>query len=268
MQLFSRNIRRTLMTMLGLSLGFVGGVTGLYAQSAATHASYVVNMGGINAAYINIRFDTDGRDYQLDLTADVAGLAQIIASGSGVVNSTGKISSSGLASERFFLETRAEGERFSLESQYSNGTANRYVVNPPLTENADRVAVSSAHRNGVNDPLAAFIVRGAALNGDLCRREMKIFTGIERFDMKLGFSEMQEATSGRTGYQGPVVLCAMRYVPISGHFRSSEITNYLKDNQRMLIWYMPLKDSGYYIPYRVLIGTNFGDLSMVLTKLN
>ena len=70
-----------------------------------------------------------------------------------------------------------------------------------------------------------------------------------------------------TFVQGPVVLCNIRYTPVSGHFTTSELTSYLADSDRILIWYAPLGDSGYFIPYRLLMTTSFGDLSMVLTSL-
>ncbi len=238
------------------------------AQQPGQIATYVVSIGGINVSNISIRLGFEGSGYQLDLSADVAGLGQIVAQGSGSVNSGGTVTATGLQSNRFYLETRSQGERFTLATTYSNGNAAPGTVNPPLAESADRVAVAAGHRSGVNDPLAAFILRGQNLDGSLCNRTLKIYTGIERFDMPMQFAEMQEATSTRTAYQGPVVLCAMRYNPVSGHFRSSEITNYLANSDRMLIWYMPLGNSGFYIPYRVLMGSSFGDISMVLVGLS
>ena len=83
----------------------------------------------------------------------------------------------------------------------------------------------------------------------------------------MSYAGEDTATSARTGYQGPVVLCSVDYDPVSGHFTTSEITNYLADSDRIVIWYAPLGDTGYFIPYRVLLGTNMGDLSMVLTGM-
>ena len=42
----------------------------------------------------------------------------------------------------------------------------------------------------------------------------------------------------------------------------------LAQSDRILIWYAPLRDTGYFIPYRVLLTTSMGDLSLVLTALN
>ena len=264
---FSRVKRSSIISLAASAALVLASAVPALAQQAGTIASYVVSIGGINVSSIDIRLATDSGSYQLDLSADVAGLAQVVAQGSGAVNSGGVITNSGLRSNRFYLETRTQSERFALETAYANGNATSASVSPPLAENPDRVPVTSAHRSGVNDPLAAFMLRGDGLDGSLCNRTLNIYTGIERFDMPMSFVEMQEATSTRTAYQGPVVLCALRYVPIAGHFESSEITRYLASSNRMLAWFMPLGESGFFIPYRVLKGTSFGDMSMVLVGL-
>ena len=45
------------------------------------------------------------------------------------------------------------------------------------------------------------------------------------------------------------------------------MTQDLASKERILIWYAPLATPGTYIPYRVLLTTSMGDLSMVLTRL-
>ena len=83
----------------------------------------------------------------------------------------------------------------------------------------------------------------------------------------MSFVSDDEATSPRTGYQGPVMLCNIRYTPISGHFTTSEMTTFLAESDRILVWYAPLGETGYFIPYRMLVTTTMGDLSMVLTQM-
>jgi len=249
----------------GAALALLAAPTG--AQEMSTLAQYVVNLAGINVAYVNVRLEVEGSTYQLDISADVAGLAQMVAQGAGSANSGGMLTNTGLASNRFYLETRTAQDRFSVQAQYAGGNTTSFSVNPPPEDNAARVPVQASHRNGVTDPIAPFILRGAALAPELCDRNAAVFTGIERFDLAFRFGEMQEATSPRTGYQGPLVLCQMTYRPVSGHFTDSEVTRYLADQSRMLVWFAPLGQTGFFIPYRMLISTNFGDLSMVLTHL-
>jgi len=230
-------------------------------------ADYAVSLGNTNIANVTIGLEDDGRRYRLDANARITGLASLVASGSGKIESEGSSSANTLSSERFDLLTSSGGEDFTVLVTYAGHNVDSFVVNPPLLNNIDRVAIERKHLRGVNDMIAAFVLKGGQLDKNLCNRKMQIFTGLERFNIALRFTKEDQATSKKTGYQGPVILCNIRYTPVSGHFTSSEVTNYLKDSDRILIWYAPLETPGVFIPYRVLLTTSMGDLSMVLTRL-
>ena len=239
-----------------------------FAASFSADARYVVTLRGANIAEVGVSFSDNGKSYNVDINGDVAGLASLVAAGTAKLSSSGTSTGTQLQSKKFSIETRSNGDRFNVSFQANGGNVSSFQIFPPLSENKNRVPVAAKHRNGINDPVAAFLIKADSLAPEICNRTLSVFTGIERYDIDLSFAENQTATSKRTGYQGPVVLCRMKYRPISGHFTNSDTTNYMKSNQRFLVWYAPLGDTGYAIPYRVLIGTAFGDLSMVLTRLN
>lgn len=243
---------------------FGGNPVAAYANGAV---SYVVSLAGINFATVNADLDTRGGTFELGLDANVSGVGSLVASGTAQATATGSTKSNGLTARSFDLETRANGETFTVDVDYAGGNAEAFRIDPPVTNNIDRVAVERKHMRGVTDPMASFIIKADALTPGICDRTLEVFTGMERFNIEMSFAAEQTATSPRTGYQGPVVLCTLKYVPISGHFTTSEVTSYLANSDRILIWYAPLNDSGYMIPYRVLMGTAAGDLSMVLTQM-
>jgi hypothetical protein len=247
------------------------GLALLSAPAAAAElqatAGYLVNLGGTNVASVSVRLSDTGRHYAMALEARITGLAQFVASGSARIGSAGRSVGSGLVSEKFDLLTRAEGEKFTVAIEYASNDVTAFIVDPPLISPVDRVALERKHLRGVNDMLAAFVLKGGGLDAGLCDRKLRIFTGLERFNIAMRYLRSEEATSKRTGYQGPVVLCSIRYSPVSGHSASSEITNYLAEDGQIVIWYAPLQTPGYFIPYRVLVTTSVGDLSMVLTEL-
>lgn len=231
-------------------------------------ASYIVTLGGINIAAMKVDLADTGSRYRLDLSANVAGLGSLVASGTATAASSGRSTGAALVAEEFDLETRANGETFTVDVSFAGRDVSAFRVTPPIIDSYDRVPLERRHLTGVGDFLSAFVLKGRALDRSLCQRQARIFTGVERFDIGMTYAGEDEATSPRTGYQGPVVLCTVDYNPISGHFSSSEITTYLAESDRIIIWYAPLAESGYFIPYRVLLGTNMGDLSMVLTRLD
>lgn len=237
------------------------------AAEVAASASYVMTLGGINIAAMNVDLQDSGSQYRLDLSANVAGLGTLVASGTAEATSSGRSGGSALLAEKFDLTTRANGDSFTVDVAFAGRDVASFKVEPPITDTYDRVPLERRHLTGVGDFLSAFVLKGTALDKSLCQRQARIFTGVERFDIAMSYAGEDEATSARTGYQGPVILCTVDYDPISGHFSSSEITSYLADSDRIIIWYAPLGETGYFIPYRVLLGTNMGDLSMVLTQM-
>lgn len=237
------------------------------AQTAAS-ATYVVNWGGTNIAEVKVALSETEGHYSVILDAAVAGLAQIVASGTARIESSGTVSGGTLASQQFALHTRASGEDFRVTVGFSGGDVQTFIVDPPVLNNIDRVALERRHLAGVNDMIAAFVLKGSRLEPALCRRDAKIFTGLERFDIAMRHVADDVATSRRTGYRGPVILCNVRYTPVSGHFTTSEMTAFLAGNDRIHLWYAPLGETGYFIPYRVLLTTGMGDLSMVLTAMD
>ena len=260
-----RPFRRLSAFVLGLAA--LGTLPALAAPLNAK-AEYSVTLGGTHMAAVSIDFSDDGKQYALGLNARISGLARLVASGSARLRSTGSSAGAALRAQKFDLLTSAGGQDLNVAVTYAAGDVDSFVVDPPIINTIDRVAIERKQLvGGVNDMAAAFILKGGALDKGLCERRLQIFTGVERFNLSLRYARDDVATSKRTGYQGPVVLCSVSYTPISGHYTSSEITTYLAQSDRILIWYAPLQNADYFIPYRALVTTEAGDLSVVLTNL-
>ena len=239
-----------------------------HAADVDATAGYVLTLGGINIADADVKLtDSNGR-YDAAVDAHVAGLGTFVASGTAKVEASGISTPDSLISEKFDLLTRSNGQDFSVDVEFSQGNVSSFVVTPPLLDNVNRVAIERSQlTGGIGDMLSAFIVKGGALDSALCNRRLRIFTGVERFDLAMSYLAADKATSLKTAYQGPVEECKIKYTPISGHFTTSESTSYLAQSHRIFLWYAPLGATGFFIPYRVLLTTSVGDLSMVLVSL-
>jgi hypothetical protein len=254
---------RTVLAAIGLLTLSV--VPALAAGVTAT-GTYGVTLGGTNVANIVVKLEDTGERYAMGLDARVIGFAQLVGSGVAKVESAGLSTGSGLVSEKFDFLTRSQGEQFTVEVAFAQRDVTTFIVDPPVTD-LDRVALERKHLRGVNDMMAAFVIKADRFSGEICDRNLQIFTGTERFNIAMRFAREDQATSRRTGYQGPLILCSLRYTPVSGHYTSSEITTDLAQSDRILVWYAPLGTPGYFIPYRTLLSTSAGNLSIVLTKL-
>ncbi|WDR01415.1 DUF3108 domain-containing protein [Devosia algicola] len=261
------NLASHLRALALASLFCLSAIAGAAANEVDGTAKYVITLGGLNVANVTVGLSDDSQKFSLDLSASVSGLVNFVASGTARITTRGRSSSRTLVPEQFDLNTRANGENFNVDVSYAGGNVSGFRVDPPIVDNYNRVPIERKHLNGVTDMLSAFVLKGTSLDQSLCKRKMQIFTGVERFNIAMSYAAANEATSPRTGYQGPVILCRINYTPIAGHFTTSEMTSYLAKSDRILIWYAPVGDSGYFIPYRVVLTTSIGDLSMVLTSL-
>jgi hypothetical protein len=60
------------------------------------------------------------------------------------------------------------------------------------------------------------------------------------------------------GYDGPVAVCAARYVPISGHRRDRPATKFMADNKDLEVWLAPIARDHLLFPFRVSVRTMIG----------
>ena len=113
---------------------------------------------------------------------------------------------------------------------------------------------------GVVDPVGAVILpaptSGPLLSPAACDRKIPIFDGYTRFDITLSY--VGERTVSAKGYGGPVVVCAARYVPISGHRRDRPATKFMADNKDLEVWLAPIASDHVLFPFRVSVRTMIG----------
>jgi hypothetical protein len=238
------------------------------ANAISIDTSYAISVAGTIVADVKITLNENANTYSMDMEASVSGLGNFVARGSANIKATGDSNNTGFNGNNFHLQPRSSEGAVDVTVQYNNGNVSAFIIDPPLSPRADQIPLQRSQLHNVNDMLSAFVIKGERLDASLCNRKLQIFTGVERFDLVMRYAASETATSMRTGYQGPVILCQLDYNPISGHFTNSEITAYLQTSERILIWYAPTPNSNIFIPYRALVGTALGDLSMVLTRLN
>lgn len=252
-------------TLLGLTIEMAAAQE---ASNISAKARYSIALRGFSIATAKIDLLASARDFSIDVDTRVSGLARLVASGSAKVISKGFVRGTGLRTEFFNLETLANEQRFNLGFQNNNaGNVVHIALEPTPVKNESRVKIRPSHKRNVIDPMSAFVIRTNKLDRSICQRTARVFTGLERYDLKFSFTAIEEAKSRKSPYKGMLVACNIRYVPISGHFGSSQMTRYMRDNERFTVWFAPLESGNMVIPYRVLIGTENGDLTMNLRKL-
>jgi hypothetical protein len=202
-------------------------------------------------------------DDQFSSTADgaTAGLMRIFASGRGHSTVRGSISAGQPTSSNYASSIYTDTKYDEVRMVISAGVVKEFSAEPPNTPNATRVPVTEAHRRGVSDPMTASLVRlsgsGETVVPQACQRTLSIFDGRMRYDLQLGFKRF-ETVSSEAGYQGPVVVCAVNFLPLAGHVPERYALRYLMDSHDIELWLAPIAGTRIVAPYRISIPTPIG----------
>ena len=79
--------------------------------------------------------------------------------------------------------------------------------------------VTDAHFHGVSDPMTGSLLRvpgtGNPLGPQACQRTTPIFDGRMRYNLQFAYKRMEQVKAEK-GYEGPVVVCAVYFMPVAG----------------------------------------------------
>jgi len=118
-----------------------------------------------------------------------------------------------------------------------------YSAEPPLPPHPDRIPVSDADRRGVVDPMSSTLNRvagsGDPVSPEACGRRVAVFDGRVRYDLRSEFKRI-EMVKAEKGYQGPAVVCAVYFAPISGYVPDRPVIKYLIELRDAEVWLAPI----------------------------
>ncbi len=199
--------------------------------------------------------------YTVDFSAAGAGFKM-----SG--KSAGVIQSNTLWPISASLDTSDSEETRKIRLALSRGRVRQEVVTPPVPYRPDRVPITQEHRKGVTDPISALFMpvlsKGGPAEPGNCDRDLRIFEGTERFDIRMSYLRIEIVTTDK-GYSGPAVVCRATYKAISGHRPKSSV-QYMEQNRTIEAWLAPIEGTKMMVPWRVSMSTKLGTLIMQATE--
>jgi hypothetical protein len=141
------------------------------------------------------------------------------------------------------------------------GNVKDLSAEPPLVPHPERIPVSDADRRGVVDPMSSTINRvggnGDPVSPQACARKVAVFDGRVRYDLRSEFKRIEMVKAER-GYQGPVVVCAVYFEPISGYVPSRPVIKYLVALRDAEVWMAPISGTRVLVPFRFSMPTPLG----------
>jgi hypothetical protein len=238
------------------------GQVRLDARYEATLAGIPVGRGGWT---IEVSDDT----FSAAAYGGTAGLLKAFSGGSGTSASQGRIVNGSLVSSGYAATTTTSKKSETIRMALVNGYAKDFVIEPEPPVDPGRIPVTDAQRHGVYDPMTGAMLRvpgsGEVMAPDSCRTGAAIFDGRMRYDLKLDFKRM-ETVRAEKGYQGPVLVCALYFIPVAGYIPDRPVIKYLSEERKMEIAFAPLAGTRMLIPYRMTVPTPLGPAMLEATQ--
>lgn len=224
-------------------------------------ARYQVSLGGIPIGKGAWVIDLAENQFTAAASGATSGLLRVFASGQGSGASRGHIVGGHPVPASFAASITSDRKTEEIRMTLASSGVKDFVISPAPTPDPERVPITDAHRRGASDPMTASLFRvpgnGHPVGPMACQRVAPVFDGRLRYDLQFVFKRMERVKADK-GYEGPVAVCAVYFVPVAGHIPSRAAVKYLMKQRDMETWLAPVGNTRVVVPYRVSIPTPIG----------
>ena len=232
-------------------------------------ARYAVTLAGVPVGKGAWVIDIAENQFTSAASGTTAGLLQVFASGQGTGASRGTVVGGKPVPASFAASITSARKTEEIRMKLVAGDVKEYAVTPEVPDDPSRVPVTAAHVHGVSDPMTGSLIRvpgtGDPVGPQACQHTTPIFDGRMRYDLHFAYKRMEEVKSEK-GYEGPVVVCAVYFVPVAGFLPHRSSIKYLTAQRDMEVWLAPVANTRVLVPYRVSIPTPLGTGVMQATQ--
>jgi len=224
-------------------------------------ARYAVTLAGMPVGKGAWVIDIAENQFTAAASGATAGLLRVFASGQGSGASRGFIVGGNPVPASFAASITSDKKTEEIRMTLGSGDVKDFAISPEAPVDPERVPVTDAHFHGVSDPMTGTLIRvpgtGNPLTPQACARTTPIFDGRMRYNLQFAYKRMEQVKADK-GYEGPVVVCAVYFIPIAGFIPHRASVKYLAAQRDMEVWLAPVANTRVLVPYRVSIPTPIG----------
>ena len=240
------------------------------AHAQGFQARYSVKLIGLSLGYATLSGSVDPGAYQIDATAKLTGVAALVSSSKGAGAASGLLMQGRVAPNAYATTSANATMTRTVRIAMAQGNVKASEIAPPFEELPGRVPLTEAHKQKIIDPLSALIMPvpegGAVIGPASCPKTLPVYDGWARFNVNLTYVGLRQIKV--KGYEGPVAVCAARYVAVAGHRPDRPATKFMEENKEMEVWLAPVGKSRATIPYRISVATMVGTAVIEATALD
>lgn len=247
--------------VMTILMSFVSDAGRVAHAQGRLEAEYVASLSGIPIGQGNWIVEISDSGYTAAASGATTGLMKVFSGARGMGAARGTASGGRLEPTSYAAtivnDRRVDEVRIAL----TGGNVTAYTAEPPLVPLPDRIPLTAADRRGVVDPMTSVLAHvggaGDPVNPQACNRKISVFDGRVRYDLHSEFKRMETVKAER-GYQGPAVVCALYFKPISGYVPDRPAIKYLIEVRDAEVWLAPIAGTRVLVPFRFTIPTPLG----------
>ena len=234
------------------------------AAEAPSRLAYTVSLSGLPLARADVAVSEPAGRYDLAVAWRTAGLANVFAAAKGTVTASGRLDARGPSASSFHLAGGSDAAPVDVRLGLAGGAVGAAAVAPPADVGGGRVELTPAHKRGVVDPLSAVLLPWTGAPERLCDRTVAVYDGWTRWDVRL--TPKATRTDTPAGFDGPVVVCAARWIPVAGHRPTHGPTRDLAANTDIEVALAHPGGRSWWLPIEVSVGTKLGTARLAMTE--
>jgi hypothetical protein len=258
---------------LAVALLFSGGLAGGAAAAEVLPAggrlvaTYNVAVAGFSLGELQLDARFDGPSYRMKGEGKFSLFFGKTYKSGGAAVSAGRMRNQGPEPASFKVNYQSDDKTEERRIVFKGGNVQDFTIDPPKKAGKKRVPVTSQQLRDVLDPLSAAFLHMQS-GASVCDDTMPIFDGRLRYDIVLQPKRIDELPSeAPRGLSGPVQVCAVKFVPVSGHKPDNPAIQYLSKTDRIEARLVRLPETSLYVPLWVGVPTIIGSAAVTLTGI-
>ena len=179
-------------------------LAGAGARAEMLHATYSISLVGLPIGSADIDANLTPNNYTVDAHGKISGLAYLFSHARGASSGQGAIIDNRVVPASFATIASNATMTRTIRMSLAGNAVTGVDISPPFVDKPDRVPLTEHDKQGVVDPVGAFIIpvptNGPLIGPASCDRTIPVFDGWTRFDVDLSYVGERDVSA--KGYKG------------------------------------------------------------------
>ena len=240
-------------------------------QTGILGANFEVTLAGFGIAKVYLYLSVENDQYIVESFAEPAFMGKLFSDQKSTFNAIGNVNGQDVLPTKFNVLYSESDELYQIELKVGNREVISIDAEPEIPIFDDQVPITKEHHINILDPASSIMVpliqSASGIDEKTCDYRAQVFDGWTRFDLQLSYKK-HRPVYGLPGYRGDSIICSMRWIPVAGHRPHKKNVQYMANNDKIEVGFIPLYGTDFVVPYYLKVRTKLGNLKVRALNLD